>query len=85
MMESYECFNAVDDILLKELIRKYKKQWRRKNESKNLIDWILYRKCIYEIDWKIFDEAKKKLKFRLITDDGCSIRSVVRHIVWKEI
>lgn len=84
-MESYGYFEeAIDLAILKELKRKYKKQWRRKGMKRtNIIEWLMYTKYYYEIDWSIFDWVKKKVIWQLESTND-SLKKVVRQVVREE-
>lgn len=84
MLDTYGSFKAIDDLLLTELLRKYKKKWRRKIERKGLFEHILYKKYCYEIDWNIFEKAREKVRYQLLTNNKDSIKKIIHRIVWKE-
>lgn len=84
MLDTYLSFKAIDDLLLTELLRKYKKKWRRKIERKGLLEHILYKKYRYKIDWDIFEKAREKVRYQLLTNNKDSLKKIVHRIVWKE-
>lgn len=83
-MEICEYGKATDELLLKALLKKHRKEWRREIERRSFIDCILYKKYRYEIDWDVFETAKREVGYRLLTNNKDSISKIIHQVVWNK-